>query len=268
MKTLLCMLLPLAIATQAYGKVITKSIDYEQGGVKFEGYLAYDDATQGKRPGVLVVHEWWGLNDYAKDRARQLAELGYVAFAADMYGKGVLAKTQPEAAALAGKLRGNPLMRERMKAAFDVLASQEQVDKSKLAAIGFCFGGTCCLELAYSGADLAGVVTFHGGLTAPAEQDVSRIKARILALHGADDPLVPPAQVKAWEEGMRKAGVDWELIAYGGAVHTFSNPAAGSANKAQGVAYDAKAAARSWQHMQLFFREIFGQPDKKIAAVR
>jgi dienelactone hydrolase len=268
MERFLAVVLLFVLPAMVQAKTVTKSVPYEHGGVKFEGFLAYDDSASGKRPGVLVVHEWWGLNDYAKDRAKQLAELGYVAFAADMYGAGVLAKTQPEAAALAGKLRGNPLMRERARAAFDVLAAQDVVDKTRLAAIGFCFGGTCCLELAYSGAELAGVVTFHGGLTAPAADDLDRIKARMLALHGADDPLVPAPQVKAWEDGMRKAGADWELIAYGGAVHTFSNPAAGTANKAQGVAYDRKAAERSWQHMQLFFREIFGEPEKKIVGVR
>ena len=262
-------LLPLVMmAASVQAKVVTKAVPYEQGGVKFEGYLAYDDATSGKRPGVLVVHEWWGLNDYAKERARQLAEMGYVALAVDMYGVGVLAKTPQEAAALAGKLRGTPALRERARAAFDALAANERVDAKRIGAIGFCFGGTCCLELAYSGADLAGVVTFHGGLTAPKDDDKKRIKAKILALHGAEDPLVPPDQVKAWEDGMRAAGVDWELIAYGGAVHTFSNPAAGTANKAQGVAYDAKAASRSWQHMQLFFREIFGESGQKTVAAQ
>jgi dienelactone hydrolase len=258
---------PLSLmAVSAQAKVVTQAVSYEIGGVKFEGYLFYDDAVSGKRPGVLVVHEWWGLNDYAKERARQLAELGYAAFAVDMYGAGVLAKTPQEAAALAGKLRGTPALRERARAALDVLTAFEFVDTRRIGAMGFCFGGTCCLELAYSGADLAGVVTFHGGLIAPSEEDKKRIKAKVLALHGADDPLVPPDQVKAWEDGMRAAGVDWELIAYGGAVHTFSNPAAGSANRAQGVAYDAKAAGRSWQHMQLFFREIFGESGKTIAA--
>ena len=249
----------LLLSAVAQGKIVTQAVPYEQGGTKLEGFLAYDDAAEGPRPGVLVVHEWWGLNDYAKMRAKQLAEMGYVAFAVDMYGVGVLAKTQPEAAALAGKVRGNQaLMRERARAAFDVLAANQHVDPKRIAAIGFCFGGTCSLELAYSGAPLAGVVTFHGGLTAAKDEDLERIKAKVLVLHGADDPLVPATAVRAFEDSMRKAGADWELIEYGGAVHTFSNPEAGTANKERGVAYDAKAAERSWQHMQMFFREIFG----------
>jgi dienelactone hydrolase len=257
---LLVALSMVAAPAAAHAKIVTEAVPYEHDGVKLEGFIAYDDATEEKRPGVLVIHEWWGLNDYAKMRAKQLAEMGYVAMAVDMYGAGVLATTQPEAAALAGKVRGNPkLMRERARAAFDLLSSNKRVDPSRIAAIGFCFGGTCVLELAYSGAELAGAVTFHGGLTAPQADDLQRIKAKFLVLHGADDPLVPPAAVQAYEEGMRKANADWELIAYGGAVHTFSNPAAGTENKARGVAYDAKAAERSWQHMQLFFREIFAK---------
>ena len=243
----------LVCCSAARAEVVTKSIDYKHGNVQLQGYLAYDDAIQGKRPGVLLVHEWWGLNDYAKGRARQLAELGYVAFALDMYGKDVIAKDREEAAKKSAEFKGKPIIRERAKAGYDVLAKQELVDKSKLAAIGYCFGGTTVLELGYSGADLVGVVTFHGGLVAPKPGD--KLKAKILALHGADDPFVPAAAVDEFEKGMREANADWQLVVYGDAVHTFTNPKAGS-DKSSGSAYNATADRRSWQAMKTFFGEV------------
>ena len=246
----------LCVAIPAHAEIVTKSIDYKHGDTQLSGYLAYDDAVEGKRPGVLVVHEWWGLNDYAKKRARQLAEQGYVAFALDMYGKGVLAKDRTEAAKMSNEYKGKPIIRTRAKAGYDMLAGHELVDQGRIAAIGYCFGGTTALELSYTGADLVGVVSFHGGLVAPKSDD--KIKAKILALHGADDPFVPADQLKAFEQAMRDSKADWQLVSYGGAVHTFTNPAAGSDNST-GSAYNERADRRSWEHMQAFFGEIFAQ---------
>jgi len=248
-------LLTLLSCATAHAEVVTKSVPYKQGDVQLEGYLAYDDSVTGKRPGVLIVHEWWGLNDYAKSRARELAGMGYVAFALDMYGKGVVAKDRQEAAKMSSEIKGSPLVRTRSQTGLDILAKQELVDPDRIAAIGYCFGGTTVLELAYSGADLAGIVSFHGGLVPPRDED-KKIKAKILALHGAIDPFVPPDAVVAFEKGVQKAGLDWQLVAYGDAVHTFTNPAAGT-DKSAGAAYDEAAAQRSWQHMRLFFDEIF-----------
>jgi dienelactone hydrolase len=243
--------------TAADAGLVTKTVAYRQDGTVMQGFLAYDDGLQGKRPGVLVVHEWWGLNAFARAATEKLAGLGYVALAADIYGGGVTTKDPAEAGKLAGALRGNPdLLRARAQAALKVLATDPRVDGKRLAAIGFCFGGTTVLELAYSGADLAGVVSFHGGLPKVRPDDLKQIKAAILVLHGADDPHVPAADIAAFQEAMRQAGADWQMVFFGGAVHSFTNPEAGH-NKAAGVAYDARTARRSWQYMQDFFREIF-----------
>jgi dienelactone hydrolase len=206
---------------------------------------------------VLVVYEWWGLNDYVKRRANQLAELGYIAFAADIYGNGFMTTDQKEAGRLAGRFRGDRrLMRDRVTAGFQVLKEQPLADKERTAAIGYCFGGTTVLELARSGAVVSGIVSFHGGLDTPNTADAKNIKARLLVLHGADDPLVPPAQVSAFQEEMRKANVDWQMVSYGGAVHSFTNPDAGS-DPSRGAAYNEKADKRSWEHMRIFFAELF-----------
>lgn len=248
--------LSLVFSAHVQAKIVTRPVDYRHNDVVLEGYLAYDDAIKGIRPGVLVVHEWWGLNEYAKRRAEQLAALGYVAFALDMYGKGVSTTDRKEAATLAGQFMGKPLIRHRARAGLDVLIENKRVDRKRIAAIGFCFGGTTVLELAYSGADLIGAVSFHGGLTMPQPGDLKNIKAKILVLTGAEDPVAPPEKVVSFQGAMREAGVDWQIIIYGGAVHAFTNPAAGN-DKTKGSAYDEKAARRSWQHMQLFFTEIF-----------
>jgi dienelactone hydrolase len=237
--------------------VVGNKVEYKHGDTVLEGYLAYDDASKAVRPGVLVVHEWYGLNDYAMKRADQLAQLGYVAFALDMYGKGVRAANSQEAGALAGKYKGDrPLMRARASAGLDVLKKQTLVDPKRVAAIGYCFGGTTVLELARSGADVLGVVSFHGGLDNPDPQPASNIRAKVLVLHGADDPLVPVKDIAALQEELRKAGADWQMVFYGGAVHSFSNPQSGS-DPGKGVAYNEKADRRSWAAMKTFFDEIF-----------
>lgn len=236
--------------------VVGNKVEYKHGDTVLEGYLAYDDASKVVRPGVLVVHEWYGLNDYAMKRADQLAQLGYVAFALDMYGKGVKATTPQEAGALAGKYKGDrPLMRARASAGLDVLKKQTLVDPKRVAAIGYCFGGTTVLELARSGADVVGVVSFHGGLDNPDPQTSANIRARVLVLHGADDPLVPAKDITALQEELRKAGADWQMVYYGGAVHSFTNPQSGS-DPSKGVAYNELADHRSWKSMKAFFEEI------------
>jgi dienelactone hydrolase len=243
--------------TAAEAKIVTQTVEYRQDGTVMRGFLAYDDGLKGKRPGVLVVHEWWGLNDFARERAVKLAGLGYVALAADMYGGGATTRDRDEAGRLAGALLGNTdRLRARAQAALKVLAADPRVAPKRLAAIGFCFGGTTVLELAYSGADLAGVVSFHGGLPKARPDDLRRIKAAILVLHGADDPHVSPADIAAFEQAMRQAGADWQMVFFGGAVHGFTNPAAGD-NPASGVAYNPRAARRSWRCMQEFFRDIW-----------
>ncbi len=263
MKYILSLILVLSLGGVAQAKMVTKTVEYQQDGTPLLGYLAYDEAMAGKRPGVLVVHEWWGLNDFVKKRAEELAGLGYVALAADMYGRGRTTTDREEAAKLSGVLRSQPsLLRARAQAALATLAAQPQVDPRRLAAIGFCFGGTTVLELAYSGANLLGVVSFHGGLPLPQPGEGKNIKARVLVLHGADDPFVKPQEIAAFEEAMRQSGADWQMILYGGAVHSFTNPEASKAG-VTGVAYEPKAAARSFRHMQLFFQEIFAEPEGK-----
>jgi dienelactone hydrolase len=232
-------------------------VEYRHNDTVLEGYLAYDERIKEKRPGVVVIHEWYGLNDYAKARAEQLADMGYVAFAADIYGKGVRAKNMEEAAKLAGIYRADRgLMRTRAAAGLEALRQQSQVDSGRIAAIGYCFGGQTALELARSGAELSGVVSFHGNLDTPNSGDAKNIKAKVLVLHGADDPLVTPAHVHAFQDEMRKASIDWQLVMYGGAVHSFTNPASGS-DPSKGLAYNEKADRRSWAAMKLFFDEIF-----------
>lgn len=245
------------LATTAQAKLQTKMVTYTEGKTELEGYLVYDDAHEGQRPGVLVVHDWMGLTDFTKERADRLAEMGYVAFAADIYGKGVRPRNPAEAKKLVSTYKGDrALMRARARAALDYLTATSILDKTRIASIGYCFGGTTSLELARSGAPLAGVVSFHGGLDTPKTQDAKNIKAKVLVLHGADDPHVPPTEVAAFEKEMTDAHVDWQLVKYSGAVHAFAVPSAGNDNST-GAAYNASADKRSWQAMKNFFAEIF-----------
>jgi dienelactone hydrolase len=241
----------------ANAAVQTKTVEYKHGDAILEGYVAWDDAVQGQRPGILVVHEWTGLGDYAKMRAKKLAEMGYLAFAIDMYGKGIRPSTPQAAAAQAGIYKNDrKLMRARALAGLDALRNNPLCDPKRIAAIGYCFGGTVVLELARGGAEIAGVASFHGGLDTPTPDDAKNIKCKVLALHGGDDPYVPRKDVEAFENEMRSGGVDWQLAVYGGAVHSFTNPSSGN-DKSKGAAYDAKADHRSWEAMKAFFAEIF-----------
>jgi len=241
----------------AHAKVKSQLVEYKQGDTVLEGYLAYDDAVSGKRPGVLVVHAWMGLDDNAKKRADMLAQLGYVAFAADIYGKGNRPKDKDEAGKLAGKYKTDrALLRQRVAAGFAQLLKSPNVDAGKTAAIGYCFGGTTVLELARSGATVSGVVSFHGGLDSPAPADGKNIKSKVLVLHGAADPHEKPDDFAAFQKELADNKVDWQLVEYGGAVHCFTDATAGS-DTSTGCAYDANADKRSWAAMKAFFDEMF-----------
>jgi dienelactone hydrolase len=252
--TALGLILSVGLTAAAFGEIRTETVPYNHGDTTLKGYLAYDTAQTGKRPGVLVVHEWWGLNDYAKSRTRQLAELGYVAFAADMYGDGRTTTDPQKAGKWSGEVKGGPLIRERSRLALDRLRNHERVDPDRIAAIGYCFGGTTVLELAYSGADIAGVAPFHGGLTLPKADD--RIRTKLLVLHGAADSFIKPETIDEFQKTLHEREVDWRMVYYGGAVHAFTNPDADEAG-IDGVSHDPAADRRSWAHMRLFFDEIF-----------
>jgi dienelactone hydrolase len=258
MKNLIPVLLALGCcAATVRAAIQTKTVEYKQGDTTLEGFVAWDDAVPGARPGVLVVHQWLGLTDYEKKRAEMLAQLGYVAFCADIYGKGVHPQNTAEAGAQAGKYKNDrPLLRARVNAGLAALRQQPLVDPKRIAAIGYCFGGTTVLELARSGADVAGVVSFHGGLDAPNPDDGKNIKCKVLVLHGADDPFSSPQDIAALENEMRKGGVDWQLVKFGGAVHSFTQPNAGNDNS-KGAAYNERADQRSWEYMKVFFTGIF-----------
>lgn len=234
-----------------------ETIRYKHDGTDFEGVFIYEGATLGRRPGVLLAHAWMGLDTYARRKAVQLARIGYAVFALDMYGDGHNAKDADEAGKLITDLRDDrKVLRARAQAGLKVLREQRVVASRNLAAIGYCFGGCVALELARAGADLRGVVSFHGLLDAAAKPAAKKILPRVLALHGDEDPLVPPKQVDAFRAEMTKAKADWQLVIYGGAVHAFTHPDAGS-DKSTGLAYNASANARSWEAMRSFLKEIF-----------
>lgn len=247
-------------------KVVTKPVAYEHAGVKLEGFLAYDDAqvSAGKKaPGVLVVPEWWGLTDYAKGRAEKLAKLGYVAFAVDMYGAGVTTTDPTKAGELAGQFYGKPLMAERAQAGLDQLLASGLVDRERIAAIGYCFGGSTVQALAYSGASLAGIVSFHGSLIPVPADAAARTKAKILMCHGAVDPFISQAELAAFEKAMNDGKFDYQFISYSGAIHAFTNPDADKIAAETGltgkIGYNASADRRSWSQMKGFFKEIFAK---------
>jgi len=251
-------LLLLSILPFATGAAVkTEAIEYKDGDTLLKGYLAYDDAIEGKRPGILVVHEWWGLNDYAKKRAEMLAELGYVAFALDMYGDEKATEHADEASAWMKQITANvDAWQARATRGLEALKAQEQVEADKLAAVGYCFGGATVMQLAYSGADLDGVVSFHGSLPPATEAQQKQIKAAILVAHGDADSFVPPERIAAFKAALETSGADWQMMIYGGARHGFTNPNAGDYGM-ENLQYDAKADARSWILMQSFLADVF-----------
>jgi dienelactone hydrolase len=247
----------LAYAMAARAGIHTEKVEYKQGDVVLEGFLAYDDSTQAKRPGVLVVHQWKGLTEHEMNRAKMLAKLGYVAFAADIYGKGIRPSDPKAAGKEAGKYKNDRnLLRARVKAGLDTLEKNPLTDPKRVAAIGYCFGGTTVIELARSGANIAGVVSFHGGLDSPNPEDGKNIKCKVLALQGADDPFVPAKDIAAFEDELRQAKVDWQFVKYGGAVHSFTEVGL-KPGMMKGAEYNEKADRRSWEDMKQFFAEIF-----------
>ena len=248
------------VAFNLQAEIVGKEVEYKQGDTVMKGYIAYDDSIQQQRPGVLVVHEWWGHNDYARERARKLARLGYTALAVDMYGDGKQAEHPQDAGKFASAVGGNmPLAKARFEAALDTLKSHETVDDDKLAAIGYCFGGGIVLNMARQGVDLQGVVSFHGSLATSSPAGKGDIKAKIRVFNGAADPMVKAEHITAFEEEMKTAGAEYKLVNYPGAKHAFTNPEADRyAEKFQlPLGYQKKADEDSWQQMQAFFKSIF-----------
>lgn len=255
--SLLCLLLSSHVA---WAKVQTKTIPYQHGDLSLEGFLAWDDAVEGPRPGILVVHEWWGLNDYARQRVQQLAELGYVAFAVDMYGVGKVTTHPDQAGTWMKQVQANvSQLQTRAIKGLAVLRSQELVDTNRIAAIGYCFGGATVVELAYSGANIRGAVSFHGSLPLPDRKTARQTKAKLFLAHGNLDPFVKEEHVRKFRNALDKAKIDWQMVIYAGARHSFTNPGA-DAHGMDALQYNKQADERSWQHMQLFFDEIFPLP--------
>ncbi|MDH3637087.1 MAG: dienelactone hydrolase family protein [Gammaproteobacteria bacterium] len=234
----------------------TQSVNYQDGDTLLEGFLAYDDAHPGPRPAVMISHAWGGRDAFACDQAQRLAELGYVGFAMDMYGKGVTGSGPDENAALMQPfLDDRSVLQGRMKKSLEVLQQLDQVDAVNIAAMGYCFGGLCVLDLARTGVDIKGVVSFHGLFGAPGNTTGNRIKARVLALHGHDDPMVPVDDVIALEKELTDAGADWQIHVYGNVMHAFTNPAAD--DPGFGTVYNKTADTRSWQSLRGFLAELF-----------
>lgn len=248
----------MSMTSASHAEVRGWPVPYQIDDKNFVGYMAADDEqANAKRPGVLLVHEWWGHNEYIEKRARDYAALGYVAFAVDLYGSGVLTGNPTEATALSKPFYDDRnFFRARLQAGLAQLLKEPRVDSKHVAALGYCFGGTGVLELARSGAPVSGVVSFHGGLGTPNASDMKNFKGRILVLNGADDSMVPPADRAAFMEEVRGAGVDWQFVEFGGAVHAFTNSGA-DAFKIPGVKYNAAADRRSFEMSKNFLEEIF-----------
>ncbi len=246
----------LAFAPAASAEVKTREFDYKQGDTVLAGLIAWDDATKGKRPGVLVVHEWWGHNEHARNQAKRLAEAGYVGFALDMYGKGKVATHAKDAEAFMNEATKDPAaLAARFDAALELLKQGPRVDSKKIAAIGYCFGGSVVLGRARAGADLAAVVSFHGALATKSPAEKGKVKARVLVLTGAADPMIPPEQVEAFNAEMTAAGAKFQVVSYQGARHSFTNPAADKAGM-DALAYNAEADKKSWAAMLELFKEV------------
>ena len=234
----------------------TRTIDYQDGDVDLQGYLAWDDAVDGKRPGVMIAHAWAGRSDFENGKAEELAKLGYVGFALDNFGRGILGtNTEENSALIQPFLDDRAMLQGRMQIALEVIKDLDEVDASRVAAIGFCFGGLCVLDLARTGTDICGVVSFHGLFGSPGNTAGNKIKAKVLALHGWDDPMAPPDQVVSLAEELSSMGADWQVHGYGNTMHAFTNPQANDPDF--GTVYSPDADRRSWHAMQDFLSEIF-----------
>jgi len=259
MKNIVISLL-LTFSAAGHATLVEQELDYQSDDTTLKGFIAYDDAQKGKRPGVLVVHEWWGHNEYARARARKLAKLGYVALAVDMYGDGKLANHPDEANKFSSEIAKNmPLGKSRFIAAMAALKNNRATDADKIAAIGYCFGGAVVLQMAREGVELDGVVSFHGSLGTPAPAQPGAVKAKVLVAHGGADPFVPGEHILGFINEMNKAGADYQLEIYGGAKHSFTNPGADKVGEQFGLPleYSQQADAASWAEMKRFFDRIF-----------
>lgn len=251
-----------AFAATADAALQSKTVKYKHGDVECIGYLAWDDSVQGPRPGVLVVHEFWGLDAYAKRRANQLAELGYIAFAADMYGEGKLVDHPKDASALAGAVRMNVEdWRKRGTEALEVLKSQPECDKTKLAAIGYCFGGSTVQQLAFAGTDLKAIASFHGALVVPTAEQVKAAKAKMLICNGADDTFIAAKTIQDFKGALDQNGAKYEFINYPNTVHSFTVPEADEVGKKFGIPlkYNKESDEKSWASMKALFKETLGK---------
>lgn len=236
--------------------ILTRTVEYKDGESVFEAYMAWEDGGNDPKPGVLVSHAWGGRSDFEDGKADRLAELGYVGFAIDLYGKGRRGSNKEENAALMQPLLDDrEVLQRRMNIALEQLGKQKEVDAARIAAMGFCFGGLCVLDLARTGADIAGVASFHGLFGKPGNTDKNQIQAKVLVMHGWDDPMATPDQVVGLTEELSAMGADWQMHAYGNTMHAFTNPAA--ADPDFGTVYSADADRRSWDALQLFLAEIF-----------
>jgi dienelactone hydrolase len=250
--------LTLVWGANATAALKSEKVTYQQGTTTLQGYLVYEDSSQAQRPGVLVVHEWWGLNDYAKKRAEELAKVGYIALAVDMFGEGKTTTHPKEAGEWATAVRQNKqLGKDRFLAGYEMLRKHPLTRKDQVAAIGYCFGGSVVLTMAQEGADLKGVASFHGAL--PQEKiEPGKVRAKVLVCHGADDPLVPKEQILQYQDNLRTSGADWQFMAYGGAKHSFTVPEADKVG-VPALGYNKNADQRSWKLLLSFLEEVFAQ---------
>ena len=247
----------LLMAWQAAAGIQSEAVTYEDGDTELTGWLYWDDAVEERRPGVMVVHEWWGLNDYARRRARMLAEMGYVSFAADMYGDDRVTEHAADAQSWMKQITANvDAWQRRALRGLEVLRSSERVDENRVAAIGYCFGGATVMQMAYAGADLDGVVSFHGSLPPATEAQQEQIRTPVLVAHGDADSFVPEERIDAFTAALRAAGAHWEMDIYGGARHGFTNPQAVKYGM-DNLEYDPVADRRSWERMRDFLAEVF-----------
>ena len=237
-------------------EILTRQIEYKDGDILLEGYMAWDDTSSDRRPGVLISHAWAGRSEFEESKAEQLAELGYVGFALDLYGKGVRGSNPEQNRALMEPLLDDrAMLQRRMHLALENIRKQKEVDSERVAAMGFCFGGLCVLDLARTGADILGAASFHGLFNSPGNTDDNKISAKVLVMHGWDDPMAKPDQVLSLADELSAMEADWQIHAYGNTLHAFTNPAADDAD--MGTVYNADADRRSWQSLQLFLAEIF-----------